>query len=89
MIPIDRHKLLTIDNKINYVFELQEVTEVDNILKKITTKSQLEYAKMLDDYIYKNIPTNILQGMKLKIENELLERKLKGVSDENIQNKSN
>ena len=36
----------------------------------------IKYANLIDDYIYKNIPTNVLQGMKLKIENELMERTL-------------
>ena len=77
-------KTLSIVNKNDYGFEIAEASTVDNLFKGFTTKIQIEYAKMLDDFIYKNIPTNILQGMKLKIENELLERKLKekGGSDE-------
>lgn len=69
---------LTIINKDDYGFELSVAKEVNNILQGLSTKIQIEYAKMLDDYIYKNIPTNVLEGMKLKIENELMERKLKG-----------
>lgn len=77
-------KTLTIVNKDDYGFEIAEASEVDNLFKGFTTKIQIEYAKMLEDYIYKNIPTNVLQGMKLKIENEILRRKLigKGGSDE-------
>lgn len=52
-------------------FSMVVTNEFDRIAREITIK----YAKLVDDYIYKNIPTNILQGMKLKIENELLERK--------------
>ena len=37
----------------------------------------LEYRKLVEDFMYKNIPTHILKAMKLKIENELIERKLK------------
>ena len=68
---------LTIINKDDYGFEISEAKEVNNIFQGFSTKFQIEYAKMLDDYIYKNIPTNVLEGMKLKIENELMERKLK------------
>lgn len=84
-------KTLTIVNKDDYGFEIAEAKEVNNIFQGFTTKIQIEYAKMLEDYIYKNIPTNILQGMKLKIENELMERTLKGKGEinENLQNKSN
>ena len=84
-------KALTIVNKDDYGFEIAEASTVNNLFKGFTTKIQIEYAKMLEDYIYKNIPTNVLQGMKLKIENELMERTLKGKGkiDENIQNKSN
>lgn len=71
-------KTLTIVNKDDCGFEIAETKKVNNIFQGFTTKIQIEYAKMLDDYIYKNIPTNVLQGMKLKIENELMERKLKG-----------
>lgn len=50
------------------------------LLEKINETAQnfmLEKAKLLDDYIFKNLETSVLQGMKLKIENELLERRLK------------
>ena len=38
-------------------------------------KTILDYPELIE--FYKNIPTNVLQVMKLKIENELIERKLK------------
>lgn len=63
-----------VSNKDDEGFNVVELNELDRITREIAVK----YAKLIDDYIYKNIPTNILQGMKLKIENELLERKLKG-----------
>lgn len=46
-------------------------------INEIAQNFMIKKAKLLDDYIYKNLETSILQGMKLKIENELLERKLK------------
>ena len=33
--------------------------------------------ELIEDYIYKNLETSVLQAMKLKIENELMSRKLK------------
>lgn len=62
-----------ISSKDNKGFNIVEFNE----LNRITREFAVKYAELLDDYIYKNIPTNVLQGMKLKIENELLERKLK------------
>lgn len=50
------------------------------LLEKMNEAAQnfiLEKSKLLDDYIYKNLETSVLQGMKLKIENELFERRLK------------
>lgn len=46
-------------------------------MNEVVQNFMIEKAKLLDDYIYKNLETSILQGMKLKIENELLERRLK------------
>ena len=65
---------LAISNKDDKGFNIVETDELD----KITREFVVKYANLVDEYIYKNIPTNVLQGMKLKIENELLERKLKG-----------
>lgn len=62
-----------ISNKDNEGFNVVELNELPRVTREIAVK----YANLVDEYIYKNIPTNILQGMKLKIENELLERKLK------------
>lgn len=62
-----------ISNKDDEGFNMVEINELDRITREFAVK----YANLVDEYIYKNIPTNILQGMKLKIENELLERKLK------------
>ena len=62
-----------ISNKDDEGFNMVETNELDRITREFAVK----YANLVDEYIYKNIPTNVLQGMKLKIENELLERKLK------------
>ncbi len=64
---------LAISNEDNEGLYIVETNELD----KITREFAVKYANLVDEYIYKNIPTNILQEMKLKIENELLERKLK------------
>ena len=55
----------------------------NNNLSGIVQKYAIRYAELLNDYIYKNIPTNVLEGMKLKIENELMERTLKGKGGNN------
>ena len=64
---------IEISSKDDEGFNIVETNELDRITREFAVK----YAKLVDDYIYKNIPTNVLQAMKLKIENELLERKLK------------
>lgn len=71
LLKLEHH--FAISNKDDEGFNVVETNELD----KITREFAVKYANLVDDYIYKNIPTNILQGMKLKIENELLERKLK------------
>lgn len=48
----------------------------DKITKMITNHI-VEKNKLIEDFIYKNLDTNVLEAMKLKIENELLERRLK------------
>lgn len=63
-----------IDNKTVDGFD---VLEFDN-LHRVVQEHVIRYVQLLDDYIYKNIPSNVLKGMKLKIENELMERMLKG-----------
>lgn len=71
--PMKLERHFTISNIDNEGFKVVEFNE----LHRITREFAVKYANLVDEYIYKNIPTNILQGMKLKIENELLERKLK------------
>lgn len=58
-------------------------TECNKYLSNYATQYILEYRKLIEDFAYKNIPTNVLQGMKLKIENELMERKLNGKGGSN------
>lgn len=67
-------RTFAIDNKTDEGFDILEF----NDLHRAIQKHIIRYAQFLDDYIYKNIPSNVLQGMKLKIENELMERRLKG-----------
>lgn len=52
-------------------------SEINSKLSNYTVQYILEYKKLVEDFMYKNIPTHILKAMKLKIENELIERKLK------------
>ena len=50
---------------------------VSDKIDKMTTNYIVEKNKLIEDYIYKNLDTNVLKAMKLKIENELLERRLR------------
>ena len=50
---------------------------VNDKITKMATNYIVEKNKLIEDYIYKNLETHTLELMKLKIENELLERKLK------------
>lgn len=50
---------------------------VSDKIAKMLTNHIVEKNKLIEDYIYKNLDTNVLEAMKLKIENELLERRLK------------
>lgn len=52
-------------------------SEINSSLSKYAVQYILEYRRLVEDFMYKNIPTHILKAMKLKIENELIERKLK------------
>lgn len=71
----DKENLTFIINKRN---EKELIfSEIDNSLSNYAAQYILEYKKLVEDFMYKNIPTHILKAMKLKIENELIERKLK------------
>lgn len=50
---------------------------VSDKIAKMTTNYIVEKNKLIEDYIYKNLDTNVLRAMKLKIENELSERLLR------------
>lgn len=52
-------------------------SEINSSLSNYTVQYILDYRRLVEDFMYKNIPTHILKAMKLKIENELIERKLK------------
>ena len=69
--------ILTIANKDNYGFQIAELKEANGkIIHEYAKRYVIEYIKLRDRFIYKNIPTNVLQDMKLVIENELKERKI-------------
>lgn len=50
---------------------------VSDKIAQIATNHIIEKNKLIEDYIYKNLEIHTLELMKLKIENELLERRLK------------
>ena len=50
---------------------------VSDKIAKMATNYIVEKNKLIEDFIYKNLDTNVLETMKCKIENELLERRLK------------
>ena len=50
---------------------------VSDKIAKMATNHIVEKNKLIEDFIYKNLDTNVLETMKCKIENELLQRKLK------------
>lgn len=60
-------------------FDLKVFDEMDKIIGEYL----IRYQEIIDDIIYKNIPTSILQVMKLRIENELMERRLKENDNKN------
>ena len=70
-------RMLAIANKDNYGFQIAELEETNGkIIHKYTQRYVIEYIKLRDEFIYKNIPTSVLQDMKSVIENELKERKI-------------
>ena len=70
-------RILTIANKDDYGFQIIEREETDGkIIHEYAQRYVIEYVKLRDKFIYKNIPTNVLQDMKSVIENELKERKI-------------
>lgn len=67
------HELSIIENSPRYLIIKEKFWELEKYARNII----IEKTKLIDDFIYKNLETNVLQSMKLKIENELLERRLK------------
>lgn len=53
------------------------VVQESDRLTRMVHQMVIKKNEIIDDFIYKNLETHILQAMKLKIENELMERKLK------------
>lgn len=65
--------LYVTQNDLN-VLKIQEFTEkLDRAAHEYIIKKQ----SLIEDYIYKNLETSVLEAMKCKIENELLERRMK------------
>lgn len=60
-----------------FAFDVIEETEgfADRI-HQLQTQYIIKKQELIEDFIYKNLETNILETIKLKIENELLYRKL-------------
>lgn len=61
---------------LNNAPELLEFGVTDMVLKTMEIQ-QLKKQQLIDDFVYKHLETHTLELMKLKIENELLERRLK------------
>ena len=59
------------------IMKIEEIDSVQDSLNKRIYHHILEKQKIVNDFIYENLETNILQEIKTKIENELLKRKLK------------
>lgn len=81
---IDHIKLELLKKSDEEIIFNEKHTFLDETLQKAATlcrdytrQHTLKIAQLLDDFIYKNLDTNVLETMKCKIENELLERKLK------------
>lgn len=68
-------RILTIVNKDDCGFEIAELEEANGIIHEYAQRYVIEYIKLRDRFIYKNIPTNVLEDMKLIIENEVKSRK--------------
>lgn len=71
----------------DYKFTIEELINNKDILlieerlgesrDRFCTQMLIKKQQLVDDFIYKRLETNVLSAMKVKIENELLERRMK------------
>lgn len=62
------------------IFAFDVIEEAEGFGNKLQQAAQhyaIKKQELIEDFIYKNLETNVLQAMKLKIENELMGRYLK------------
>ena len=59
---------------------IEETKGFADRIQQLQTQYVIKKQELIEDFIYKNLETNILETMKVKIENELLDRKLKGAN---------
>jgi hypothetical protein len=59
------------------IMRIKETNYIDEVHRQFL-QHEIKKQELIEDFVYKNLETNILQAMKLKIENELFERRLKG-----------
>lgn len=59
------------------IMKIKETNYIDEVHLQFL-QHEIKKQELIEDFVYKNLETNILQAMKLKIENELFERRLKG-----------
>ena len=66
-----------VDDNILAFDVIEETKGCADRIHQLQTQYVIKKQELIEDFIYKNLETNILETMKLKIENELLDRKLK------------
>ena len=69
-----------VDDNIFAFDVIEETKGFADRIQQLQTQYVIKKQELIEDFIYKNLETNILETMKVKIENELLDRKLKGAN---------
>lgn len=71
-----------VDDNIFAFDVIKETKGFADRIQQLQTQYFIKKQELIEDFIYKNLETNILETMKVKIENELLDRKLKEQTNE-------
>lgn len=71
-----------VDDNILAFGVIEETKGFADRIHQLQTQYVIKKQELIEDFIYKNLETNILETMKVKIENELLDRKLKEQTNE-------
>lgn len=79
MVKISR---VRVDDNILAFNVIEETKGFADRIHQLQTQYFIKKQELIEDFIYKNLETNILETMKVKIENELLDRKLKDQTNE-------